>query len=128
MCFTYTLCVVMALLHVAFGIAEMFYYRPIARKLSKTLPNPGLDPENMEKAIKWSEFLAFNQGVYNLFLAAGFFMCLRADMMVNIEHTIFFSCCAIVAGLAGSYKGVRATLIVQTLPGAVMLFTTYLGW
>ena len=124
---TWGLCVVLMLMHVGFGIAEMFYWRKLGPSLAKNRDRCGLDEANMKRAIDWSGFMAFNQGVYNLFLAAGFYVCLAPGMTVNDSFVHFFSTCVIVAGLAGWYCGIKTVLYVQTLPGLLLLVTALYG-
>ncbi|MEM0923820.1 MAG: DUF1304 domain-containing protein [Pseudomonadota bacterium] len=119
---TYWLCVFLLVSHIGFGITEMFFWKKLGGSLARNRDRCGLDDENLDRALKWSSFMAFNQGVYNLFLAAGFFFCLDPNMRVESGFVEFFSSCVIVAGLAGWYCGIRTVLYVQTIPG-VLLFT-----
>ncbi len=93
-----------AALHVAFCVLEMFLWRaPLGRRVF------GLTPEFAER----SATLAANQGLYNLFLAAGLAWGLvesRADV------TLFFLGCVAVAGLYGGPTVKRSILLVQAAP------------
>lgn len=66
--------------------------------------------------------LAFNQGVYNLFLAAGllwpFFI---ADVMWAKNIASFCLGCVAVAGIAGAISAERKILFVQTVPALLAL-------
>ncbi|MEM7508444.1 MAG: DUF1304 family protein [Pseudomonadota bacterium] len=122
---TWYLCVALIGLHVIFGIAEMFFWKPLGALVAKNRDRCGLDDRNLGHAITWSWFLAFNQGIYNLFLAAGLFFCLEPGQTVDSEFVYFFAGCIVAAGLAGAYCGIRTTLIVQTLPGMLLLGANY---
>lgn len=65
--------------------------------------------------------LAFNQGVYNLFLSAGllwtFFI---EDILWQQNISIFFLGCVIVAGIVGASIE-KKILLVQTLPALIGL-------
>lgn len=66
--------------------------------------------------------LAFNQGVYNLFLAVGllwpFFI---TDVMWAKNIASFFLGCVAVAGIAGAISTERKILFVQTVPALLAL-------
>ncbi|MBY8977803.1 DUF1304 domain-containing protein [Rhodobacteraceae bacterium NNCM2] len=124
---SYFLCVLLMLLHIIFGIAEMFFWNRLGPSLAKNRESNGLDSRNLERAIGWSEFMAFNQGVYNLFLAAGLMFSLGAGMTVHVEFAMFFAACIAVAGLAGLYSGIKTVFIIQTVPGAVLFAALYFG-
>jgi putative membrane protein len=62
--------------------------------------------------------LAFNQGLYNGFLAAGIFWgLLRSDN----SAVCFFLICVAVAGIAGSMTVGKKVLYIQTVPAALGL-------
>ena len=67
-----------------------------------------------------SKVLAANQGLYNVFLAAGlgWGLLLGADGM---PVKIFFLSCVLVAGLFGAATASRKILFVQALPAALGL-------
>ncbi|MEL6479124.1 MAG: DUF1304 family protein [Pseudomonadota bacterium] len=118
---TYILCVILMVMHMAFGLAEMFFWRSLGASLARNRHNEGLDDANLDRALRWSGFMAFNQGVYNLFLAGGFFAALDPGMTVNVDFVYFFAGCVTIAGLAGWYCGIRTVLYVQTIPGLLLL-------
>lgn len=118
---SYCLCVILMVLHLVFGIAEMFFWDQLGPSLARHRDSNGLDSKNLERAIGWSEFMAFNQGVYNLFLAGGLMMCLGPDMTVDVGVAKFLAGCIALAGLAGVYSGIKTVFVVQTIP-AVLLF------
>ena len=71
-----------------------------------------------------TKVLAFNQGFYNAFLAAGLIWSLcRGDRPAQI----FFLGCVVVAGLVGGFSASRKILWVQALPGALALALTLLS-
>lgn len=126
MLFAWIMCVILLVLHVIFGLAEIFMWPRLGALIARSRDDCGLCGENMPRAIRWATFLAINQGVYNLFIAIGFFMCLMPDQQVNIAFAQLFSMFAIMAGLAGAMTGIKATLVLQSLPGAILLGTVVL--
>ena len=103
--------VVVALLHVAFLVLEMFLWKtPVGRRLFR------LD----EEFARASAPPAANQGLYNGFLAAGLFWSLRPGPQA-LEIRVFFLACVVVAGVFGAVTAKRSILFVQALPGAVAL-------
>jgi len=108
--------VLVALLHVAFLVLEMFLWsKPIGHRLF------GLPPEAMVSSAP----LAANQGLYNGFLAAGLLWSLFLGAPgFNIK--VFFLACVIVAGLFGAATAKRSILWLQAMPGAVALLLVLL--
>jgi putative membrane protein len=100
---------VVAVLHLAFLVLEMFFWdHPVGRKIF------GLTPE----LSAGSKALAANQGLYNGFLAAGLVWGLasgRADVKV------FFLACIVIAGIYGGITAKRSILVTQGLPAALAL-------
>jgi putative membrane protein len=108
---------VVALLHVAFLVLEMFLWtRPIGRRVF------GLPPNVMAASAP----LAANQGLYNGFLAAGLLWGLLLGA-AGFGVKVFFLACVIVAGLFGAATAKRSILWLQALPGAVALALVLLG-
>jgi putative membrane protein len=102
---------VVALLHVAFLVLEMFLWtKPIGRRIF------GLPPDVMAASAP----LAANQGLYNGFLAAGLLWGLLLGA-AGFGVKAFFLACVIVAGLFGAATAKRSILWLQALPGAVAL-------
>lgn len=100
-----------ALLHVWFAVIEMFLWdKPYGRRAF------GLTPEFATA----SKALAANQGLYNLFLAAGLFWGLARGPDAGAVR-LFFLGCVIVAGVFGAITASRKILFVQALPGAIAL-------
>ncbi len=102
---------VVALLHVAFLVLEMFLWTtPVGQRVF------GLPREVMVS----SAALAANQGLYNGFLAAGLVWGLVAGP-AGFAIRIFFLSCVVVAGVFGALTAKRSILFVQGVPGAVAL-------
>jgi putative membrane protein len=100
-----------ALLHVYFFVLESFLWdRPYGRKTF------GLSVE-MAAATKT---LATNQGVYNLFLAAGLVWSLVLGP-AGRAISIFFLVCVAIAGIVGGATASTKIVIVQAVPAAVAL-------
>jgi len=100
-----------ALLHVGFFVLEsLLWTKPVGRRIF------GLTPEKAQD----SAALAANQGVYNLFVAAGLIWGLFApDGSFAIK--VFFLSFVIIAGIVGALTAKRSILFVQGLPGAIAL-------
>src|SRR4051794_17957524 len=108
------LVLLVALLHLAFLILEMFLWtKPFGRRTF------GLTKELAEA----SAGLAMNQGLYNGFLAAGLIWGVAAN---NFQVKVFFLVCVIVAGVFGTFTAKRSILFVQALPGAIALALVWL--
>jgi len=106
---------VVALLHLAFLVLEMFLWtKPFGRRTF------GLTPELAEA----SKALAANQGLYNGFLAAGLIWGLSTG---RHDVQIFFLACVIIAGVFGAFTAKRSILFVQALPGALALIAVWLS-
>jgi putative membrane protein len=102
---------VVALLHIAFLVLEMFLWtKPFG------LRTFGLTPEIAQA----SAALAANQGLYNGFLAAGLIwgIC-GGDAAYQIR--LFFLICVIVAGIFGGITAKRSILWMQALPAVLAL-------
>ena len=100
-----------ALLHAGFFVLESFLWtKPVGRRIF------GLTPERAHD----SAALAANQGLYNLFVAAGLIWGLVAhDGSFQIK--VFFLSFVIIAGIVGAITAKRSILFVQALPGAIAL-------
>ena len=100
-----------ALLHVAFLVLEMFLWsKPIGHRVF------GLPPDVMTG----SAALAANQGLYNGFIAAGLVWGLSLGV-AGFGIRVFFLACVIVAGVFGAVTAKRSILWIQALPGIVAL-------
>lgn len=101
-----------AAIHVAFLVLEMFYFDdPIGRGIFNTTPE-----DSATMAV-----LAANQGLYNGFLAAGLVWGLVAR---KTDVVFFFLGCVIVAGAYGAATASGTILLVQALPAVVALVAT----
>jgi len=102
---------IVALLHIAFLVLEMFYWeKPLGRRIFG----------HSQEAAKVSKRLAANQGLYNGFLAAG----LIWGLMLGTEGAsikIFFLACVLIAGIFGGMTASKKILYVQALPAAIGL-------
>jgi putative membrane protein len=108
---------VVALLHLAFLLLEMFFWsKPLGRRVF------GLPPDVMAS----SRSLAANQGLYNGFLAAGLVWGLALGPGGH-PIKVFFLSCVVVAGVFGSVTAKRSILWVQALPGAAALVLVLLA-
>jgi putative membrane protein len=104
--------VVVALLHVWFFVLESFLWTtPLGMKLVKATP---------EQAAA-TAVLAKNQGLYNLFLAAGLLWGLSPWTSDPHGVQVFFLACVVVAGVVGAITASKNILAIQALPGAVAL-------
>lgn len=102
---------VVALLHLAFLVLEMFLWtKPVGARIF------GLSPEVAASTAA----LAANQGLYNGFLAAGLVWGLALGA-AGSEVKVFFLACVIIAGVFGGITAKRSILWIQALPGAVAL-------
>lgn len=70
--------------------------------------------------------LAFNQGVYNLFLAAGLaWVLFIKDPVWQTNIATFFLGCVVAAGAAGALTE-RKIIFVQTVPAVIALLALHL--
>lgn len=112
------LVVLVALLHVAFLVLEMFLWtKPFGRKtfgLTRELANA-------------TKGLAANQGLYNGFLAAGLIWGVCAGE-AGFAIKVFFLACVIVAGVFGAMTAKRSILFVQAIPGLIALIAVWMAY
>jgi putative membrane protein len=102
---------VVVLLHVLFFVLEsILWTKPFGRRTF------GLSAELAES----TKSLALNQGLYNLFLAAGLIWSFFVRDC-GFEIRVFFLICVIVAGIVGGITAKRSILWIQALPGIVAL-------
>lgn len=103
---------VIAFIHVYIFVFESFLWEVRGPKVFKSFPLD-LFPKTKE--------LAFNQGVYNAFLAAGliwtFFI---KDVSWQQNISIFFLGCVFIAGLAGALTE-KKIIFIQSLPALMAL-------
>jgi putative membrane protein len=107
-----------ALLHVSFGVLEMFLWRtPYGMRAFGTTPQQA----------ETSAALAANQGLYNWILAAGLGWSLAAAEPTAFAFRVFFLGAVIVAGVYGGLTVSRRILVVQALPAALALAAVLLA-
>lgn len=103
------LAVAVVLMHLAFMLVEMLLWdHPFGRRLFSMTPG-----QSAATAV-----LAFNQGLYNGFLAAGLAWGLWRD---RLDLKVFFLGCVILAGLVGGLSAKPSILLVQALPAVLAL-------
>ena len=103
------LVVLVALIHTAFLVLEMFYWNhPVGREIFNMTPEVSAS----------SAILAANQGLYNGFLVAGLIWGLVSGRR---DVKVFFLACVIVAGVYGGLTAKTTILYSQALPGALAL-------
>ncbi len=109
--------VVVAVLHLAFLVLEMFLWtKPFGMRTFR------LSPELAQA----SAGLAANQGLYNGFLAAGLIWgVIGGDGAYAIR--LFFLGCVIVAGIFGGLTAKRSIIYMQALPGLLALLAVLLA-
>lgn len=107
-----------AALHIAFFVGEFFLWEKIGPKLLKT---------DSVQMIADTKTLAANQGVYNLFLAAGLIWALfyfAGDIQASI--ILFFLGFIVLAGLYGWYStGSINLFLAQSVPAIVAFGAVY---
>jgi putative membrane protein len=102
-----------AIQHIGFGILEMFLFKgPIGQKIFR------IDPAFAERAAP----LMANQGLYNMFLAAGLIL---AELQGDLMWKRFFFACVIVAGIYGAATVSSRILWLQAAPAAIALALTF---
>lgn len=107
---------VVALIHVAIGVAEMLLFaRP---KVYARLERFAFTPAEATKVAP----IVANAGLYNLFIAAG----LAWGVYTGQANTaVFFLLCVAVAGLFGAITLKATTLMLQTVPAALALLAVW---
>lgn len=100
---------IVALLHVGFFVLEsLLWTKPVGRRIF------GLTAEKAQD----SASLAANQGLYNLFVAAGLIWGL---IEASRQIEVFFLAFVIIAGIVGAMTAKRSILFIQALPGTIAL-------
>jgi len=106
---------IIAAMHVYFAYAEMFNWPDMGSRFFPDKPK-----EFFEDAAV--SVMAANQGVYNLFLAAG----LIWSLLIKDAHwarniATCFVLFVATAGIFGALTGLTLTLVAQTVPAAIAL-------
>lgn len=109
---------VIALQHIGFALLEMVYWsKPLGRKIFR------LDPDFADK----SRVLAANQGLYNLFLAAGLLCSFLLEEAAAHWFRFFFLSCVAVAGIFGGATVSARIFLFQAVPALAALFFLIIG-
>lgn len=102
-----------ALLHIYFMYMEMFLWQK-----PRTLKAFGLTAEFAAQ----SKQLAFNQGLYNGFLAAGLlWSVVISEPMWATQVQIFFLSCVFLAGVVGAMTVSKKIFFLQSVPALIPL-------
>lgn len=124
---SFCLCLLLIAVQTASGLAEMFFWHKLGPSIAKNRDPRGLDQKNLARAVDWAGFISFNQGVYNLFLAAGLALSLGMNMAIHKEFAMFFSACVGIAGISGVYTGIKTVFVLQAVPGFLLFGALYYG-
>ncbi|MDE2141505.1 MAG: DUF1304 domain-containing protein [Elusimicrobia bacterium] len=102
-----------ALEHAGFLVLEMFFWtKPLGLRIFRLTPDMA----------RISSALAFNQGLYNGFLAAGLLWGLLAsDPATALSVKTFFLVCVVVAGAVGAATVSPRIFWVQAVPALLAL-------
>ena len=107
--------VIIAILHVAFLVLEMFLWNhPIGRKTFRMT----------QEVSESSATLAANQGLYNGFLAAGLLWGLLSG---EFPVKLFFLTCVLIAGIFGGITAKRSILYIQAVPALIGIALLFLS-
>lgn len=110
--------VMVAALHVWFMVLETFLWKTPAIGARF-----GLTPEAQLATAP----LAFNQGFYNLFLAAGLvFAMFQADAPNFPSISVFFLVCIVVAGCVGGLTVNPRIFVIQAVPAVAAMLSLFL--
>lgn len=100
-----------------------FYFMFLEMKLwekKRIVKMFGMTPE----FAKQSRMLAFNQGLYNGFLASGLIWSLLAsDSTMKMQLQIFFLSCVLIAGIVGALTVTKRIFWIQGMPALLALLT-----
>lgn len=108
---------IIAFIHLYIFVFECFLWEVRGPKVFRSFPKD-LFPKTKE--------LAFNQGVYNLFLCAGLVWALFIKDEIWQQHiAFFFLVCVAIAGVAGALTE-RKILFVQTIPALLAIALLFL--
>ena len=111
------LVVFVALIHVYIAVLEMVLWTKRGPKVFDTFP---------EDLFERTTTLAFNQGAYNLVLAAGLFWSVfisNDDWQRNVAT--FFLLAVAAMGVVGGLTISRRPLLAQTVPALISLLAVY---
>jgi len=106
-------------IHLYIFYFEMFAWNTIGKKaFGKKMP---------AEVFSHTKSLAANQGLYNLFLAAGLVWSLlieNPEWQKNVA--LFFLSCVVIAGLYGGITASKKIFIVQLVPAGIALLSIYI--
>ena len=107
-------------IHLYIFYFEMFAWNTIGKKtFGKKMP---------AEVFTYTKGLAANQGLYNLFLAAGLIWSLTIKNIIWQENVaIFFLICVAVAGLYGGITASKKIFIVQLVPAGIALLAMFIS-
>lgn len=109
---------IIGLQHLAFAAIEMlFWTKPLGRKIFR------LDEDFAKK----SRVLAANQGLYNVFLAAGLLISFFLPIEAAHYFRLFFISCVAAAGIFGGFTVNGRIAMIQAGPALFALFFYILG-
>ncbi len=101
-----------ALFHVyVFALESLFWKTAAARKAFNTTP----------QTAETTYQLAVNQGVYNLFLAAGLLWSLLASGAMAHQLKIFFLSCVVLAAITAGLVVSKRIMLIQGAPAVLAL-------
>lgn len=102
-----------AVSHIGILIMEMFLWEhPVVRNIFSMTAEQSAS----------SAILAFNQGLYNGFLAAGLFWGVLSG---RYDVKVFFLVCVAVAGIVGASTAKGSILFTQGMPAMIALVVLY---
>jgi putative membrane protein len=106
--------IIIAIEHFYFLILEMFLWTT-----PRTIRAFGLKSKEFAEETK---VMAANQGLYNGFLAAGL---IYSIILKEVNLSIFFLSCVIVAGIYGAYSTKKIKLFyIQSIPALITIILT----
>lgn len=108
-----------AALHFLIAYIEMFAWNSLGPKMFKSFPADLFEPTTA---------MAANQGLYNVFLAAGLVWALFIkDAKWGVNVATCFLLFVAVAGVYGAMTVSTTILFVQTVPSAIALALLHIG-
>lgn len=113
-----TFAILVAVLHAYFALLEMVLWQK-----PRGLRTFGNTPEKAQVMA----VMAFNQGLYNLFLSAGLIVSVVLPMPTAIIFRYFFFGCVIAAGAVGGLTVNRRIFFVQGVPAMIGFVLTLLA-
>lgn len=109
------LIIIIALEHFYFMLLEMFLWTT-----PKGIKTFGLKSKEFAEETR---VLAANQGLYNVFLAAGLLYSLSIN---NQNFIVFFAICVTIAGVYGAYSTKKLKLFyLQSVPALILLILIF---